>query len=135
MTVLPLFSSCAVNRTQCLIVILVSHRCLYHACLPSYNLQTGPTLRTCNDPKNNTYTVKLHDDMFWRRPPPSSGNTTPRTKNTEFFVLSGFQREVEDDCGLLGDCAQRVVLIPDGPVFQDGADRLSPNVGKGPHTP
>jgi len=41
-------------------------------------------------------------------------------KTQFFFVISGFRREVEDNCALLGDCAQRVVLIPDGPVFRVG---------------
>jgi len=32
-----------------------------------------------------SYTVKLHCDMFRRLPPPSSGQTAPRTKNTALW--------------------------------------------------
>ena len=55
------------SGTLCIMTIIkVSQCCLYRACLSSYCLQVGPTLRT--------YTVKLRSDMFrWALPPPSSG--------------------------------------------------------------
>jgi len=82
-TVRSLFLSRAVNRTQCLIVIPVSHRLHVYQVI-NYKLVQHHALLTV--PKKK-YTVKLHDDMFRRAAITiiREHNSTDQTKNTGFL--------------------------------------------------